>query len=170
MTIPIAMDWVSTRTFPAGTRPASRPWSICSTCAPRVPRPHSLATLPPLGRHQTPPRIVCALISTRQGASSFNQPLSFDTSSVTDMTSMFYVRSARALPPSLQSEPSPCTRRLRRRRSMPPPGPPPRPAPHTLLSTRQRATAFNQPLSFDTSSVTNMLNMFRVRSAPALPP
>ena len=27
--------------------------------------------------------------------------------------------------------------------------------------------AFNQPLTFDTSSVTNMENMFYVRSAPA---
>ena len=31
-------------------------------------------------------------------ASAFNQPLSFDTSRVTDMASMFQVRSARALP------------------------------------------------------------------------
>ena len=124
---------------------------------------------PPGPRHLAPRRI--PLLSTRQRATAFNQPLSFDTFSVTDMASMFYVRSARALPPSLQSEPSPCTRRLRRRRSsMPPPGPPPRPASHTLLSTRQRATAFNQSLSFGTSSVTNMLRMFRVRSAPALPP
>ena len=30
-------------------------------------------------------------------ASAFNQPLSFDTSSVTDMSYMFYVRSAHAL-------------------------------------------------------------------------
>jgi hypothetical protein len=37
--------------------------------------------------------------STRQGASAFNQPLSFDTSSVTRMTYMFFVRSARALRP-----------------------------------------------------------------------
>ena len=34
------------------------------------------------------------------------------------------------------------------------------------LSTRQRASAFNQPLSLDTSSVTNMDGMFEVRSAP----
>ena len=36
----------------------------------------------------------------------FNQPLSFDTSSVTDMSWMFWVCSARALPPSLQSVPA----------------------------------------------------------------
>jgi hypothetical protein len=32
------------------------------------------------------------------------------------------------------------------------------------------ASAFNQPLSFDTSKVTNMRNMFEVRSARALAP
>ena len=35
------------------------------------------------------------------------------------------------------------------------------------LSTRQYATAFNQPLSWDIASVTNMYNMFYVRSARA---
>ena len=44
------------------------------------------------------------------------------------------------------------------------------PASHALPSTRQYASAFNQPLSFDTSSVTNMWNMFWVRSARALGP
>ena len=39
-----------------------------------------------------------------------------------------------------------------------------------LVLTRQGASAFNQPLSFDTSSVTNMLNMFGVCFAPALSP
>ena len=32
-------------------------------------------------------------------ADAFNQPLSFDTSSVTDMSYMFAVRAARAVPP-----------------------------------------------------------------------
>jgi len=36
--------------------------------------------------------------------------------------------------------------------------------------TRQRAHAFNQPLSFDTSKVTTMFGMFEVRSARALTP
>ena len=40
-----------------------------------------------------------ARLSTRQSATVFNQPLSFDTSKVTDMRYMFDVRSARALPP-----------------------------------------------------------------------
>jgi len=35
------------------------------------------------------------------------------------------------------------------------------------LSIRQSASAFNQPLSFDTSSVTTMEYMFQVRSARA---
>ena len=35
-------------------------------------------------------------------------------------------------------------------------------------STRQHAYAFNQPLSFDTSEVTNMADMFQVRPARAL--
>ena len=39
-----------------------------------------------------------------------------------------------------------------------------------LLSTRQNVQAFNQPLSFDTSSVTTMRYMFQVRSARALGP
>ena len=169
------------------------------------------------------------LLSTRQRASAFNQPLSFDTSSVTNMDYMFHVRSARALPPSLESG-SPRACRLRPPSALPPPGPyraphrkcppsdsaarvdvqpaaelrhvqrhehgrhvsgalrtrptPPSPPParcayaaisprplsrlapcpasYALLSTRQWAYAFNQPLSFDTSSVTNMADMLAV--------
>ena len=37
-----------------------------------------------------------------------------------------------------------------------------------LPSTRQYATAFNQPVSFNTSKVTDMKQMFEVRSARAL--
>ena len=44
-----------------------------------------------------------------------------------------------------------------------------RPSSHAFLSTRQLAYAFNQPLSFVTSSVTNMEFMFTVRSARAVP-
>ena len=39
---------------------------------------------------------MCALLPALQGASSFNQPLHFDTSKVTNMVAMFSVRSARA--------------------------------------------------------------------------
>jgi len=53
--------------------------------------------------------------STRQGASAFNQPLSFDTSSVTTMYRMFKVRSARALgPQALGRAFSPCMPEARR--------------------------------------------------------
>ena len=62
-------------------------------------------------RHPTPSRlpgrtsscIACPPFDSRQGASVFNQPLSFDTSKVTDMSWMFYVRSARALAPTALS-------------------------------------------------------------------
>jgi hypothetical protein len=83
------------------------------------------------------------------------------------MSLMFYVRSARALGPQpfLRVAPRAC-RRCRLVPSLPPPGshlsPP---ASHALPSTRQGASAFNQPLSFDTSSVTDMGYMFDVRSA-----
>ena len=43
------------------------------------------------------------------------------------------------------------------------------PASYALLATRQKASAFNQPLSFNTSSVTTMHAMFLVRSARAPP-
>jgi len=88
---------------------------------------------------------------------------------------MFSVRSARALAPQALSRAfSPCMSLV-----VPPPctpGPPASrlaplpPASHALPSTRQGASAFNQPLSFDTSSVTNMYQMFNVRSARALGP
>ena len=43
-----------------------------------------------------------------EGATAFNQPLSFDTSKVTKMGYMFSVRSARALAPQPQVGPSSC--------------------------------------------------------------
>ena len=51
-----------------------------------------------------------------------------------------------------------------------PPGPYLFPTSHARLSTRQRASAFNQPLSLDTSKVKTMYGMFYVRSARALAP
>ena len=44
------------------------------------------------------------------------------------------------------------------------------PASNALLSTGQDAVDFNRPLSFDTSKVTTMEDMFNVRSARALHP
>ena len=43
-----------------------------------------------------------AMFDVSYGSSAFNQPLSFDTSKATDMGLMFSVRSARALPPVSQ--------------------------------------------------------------------
>ena len=88
------------------------------------------------------------------------------------MHNMFYVRPAHALPPSLQSGP-PRACRVRRRRLAPFPPPGPRTSPRIASSSsdsRQYASAFNQPLSFDTSSVKRMDTMFHVRPARALAP
>jgi surface protein len=108
------------------------------------------------------------------GAHAFNQPLSLDTSKVTTMYKMFYVRSARALAPNSLESGLPRACRLI---APPPPhalrprGPHLAPASHVPLpSTRQNAKAFNQPLSFDTSKVTDMNSMFNVRSERALTP
>ena len=107
----------------------------------------------------------------RQGASAFNQPLSFDTSSVTTMRYMFMVRSSYAPPratrpglPRICSRALSCTLRAPR-------SPAASPGPHcvyallSILGATQEASAFNQPLSFDTSSVTNMGLMFRSAGA-----
>ena len=112
--------------------------------------PPSLTLQPP--RARTSPRIV-AFFYPRQVTKAFNKPLSFDTSKVTDMVGMFHVRSARALPPhNLQS----------RRRHPAPSGP------HIVPLLARQLSKFNQPLSFDTSRVTNMHAMFYVRSARAI--
>ena len=83
----------------------------------------------------TPRPISSALLSTRQRAEEFNQPLSFDTSRVTDMRSMLRVHfarvscshtdSSRALPCTLHARPPP------HRPSSPPPRPPTA-APHRM--------------------------------------
>jgi len=87
------------------------------------------------------------------------------------MYAMFYVRSARALAPLPLSRALPvhadcvaATQRPHASRAAP------LPASHARLSTRQNVYAFNQPLSFDTSKVTNINAMFNVRSARALAP
>ena len=82
----------------------SRALFVHATC---VAVTHSALT--PHGPHPPLPTLR-ARLSTRQRASAFNQPLSFDTYSVTDMRYMFSVRSAHALaPPSLHSRAfSPC--------------------------------------------------------------
>ena len=103
---------------------------------------------------------------------NFNADISnWDTSSVTDMEGMFCVRSARALAPAALSRALPvhavcvaATQRLYAPRAAP------RRASHARRSNRQRTSTFSQALSFDTSKVTNMVEMFYVRSASALLP
>jgi len=71
------------------------------------------------------------LPSTRQYASAFNQPLSLDTSSVTDMSYMFTVRSARALAPNSLESGLPVHAACAAAASRPPASrPAPRPASH----------------------------------------
>jgi hypothetical protein len=80
-------------------------------------------TGPPASRLAPLPPASHALPSTRQLASAFNQPLSFDTSSVTTMYGMFQVRPARVpLAPSLLRVGPHACRRCRLVPSLPPPG------------------------------------------------
>ena len=87
------------------------------------------------------------------------------------MYAMFYVRSARFAYPSALSQTLPvhaaCVAAPQRPHVF---RAAPLPASHARPSTRQQASAFNQPLSFDTSKVTDMGRMFSVRSARALAP
>ena len=64
---------------------------LVAACVAATQRPHASRAAPLPTSH--------ARLSARQGAYKFNQSLSFDTSKVTTMGYMFYVRFARALPP-----------------------------------------------------------------------
>ena len=99
---------------------------------------------PPPASRLTPPHTVCPAYDPRQEAKAFNQPLSWDTSGVTNMFEMFRVRcSPRALCPpksavaGLSNSLSPA-RELRARHAR---SPPPasrlaaRPTPCALLAT-----------------------------------
>ena len=118
----------------------SRAVPVHAACVAANQRPHASRAAPLPTSH--------ARLSTRQIASVFNQPLSFDTSKVTEMGYMLAVRE-----PEHPASPVVAL-----------------PALHARLSTRQEAHLFNQPLSFDTSKVTNMEYMFKVHSARALAP
>ena len=133
--------------------PASQPCTACSTCAP--PRALSQSAVEPaparcVNRDRPPPpartspRTACPPFDSRQSASAFNQPLSFDTTSVTSMYGMFRVRSSPCPAPNLQSSPAPHAACPAIARRLPSAGPHPRPAPHALLSTlgspRRRST------------------------------
>ena len=78
----------------------SRALPVHATCVAATQRPHASRAAPLLSPH--------ARLLTRQRAYAFNQPLSFDTSKVTDMHWMFMVRSARAPQPSFTVGLSPC--------------------------------------------------------------
>ena len=160
----------------------SQPCTTCSTCAPprALPRicgrtlpctllapPSSAAPRPPSGPWLASHHM-CSPFDPRQRALAFNQPLSFDTSSVTSMESMLRVRCSPCPAPNLQSSPllhAACPAVARRLSRLP-----------TCTSActaclpfdpRQfESSAFNQPLSFDTSSVTTLYYMFAVRSSP----
>eukprot|EP00964_Phaeocystis_antarctica_P157294 scaffold127415_cov63-Phaeocystis_antarctica.AAC.3 len=69
--------------------------AACAAVARRVPPPPA----------RTSPRTLCPLFYSRQAASAFDQPLSFDTSSVTDMGQIFRVCSSPCPAPNLQSSP-----------------------------------------------------------------
>ena len=184
------------------------------------------------------PLLPMLLSFTWQMADAFNQPLSFDTSSVTSMQRMFQVRCVCARPsastvgaflhaactaaasrrplvynphvalllcfafhsavrvfvqpvaeprhvqrhrhavdvlgalrarPTLRLQTRGLPARCTRRRLPSPFRPACRPCCHASLNTRQGASAFNQPLSLNTSSVMSTSGMFSVRSARCLP-
>jgi len=105
-----------------------------------------------------------------QAASAFNQPLSFDTSSLTDMSQMFLVRT----PPHACRAKCPVGSSVHALRAPPPPPhafAPCHPSRVALLMRlsvpRQSAWAFNQPLSFDTSGVTDTQGTSQVRTPRA---
>ena len=81
-----------------------------------------------------------------ESAMAFNQPLSWDTPSVTNMGYMFY--GAPKFNQPLDFDTSSVT---------------------AMDYMFEETSAFNQPLSFDTSSVTTMSGMFYVRF-PRVPP
>jgi len=92
--------------------------------------------------------------------------VNFDTSRVTNMDHMFRVHFARL--PCAQTPVEPSLARCMRGRH--PTDRPPcasRPAPRPT-SYAQDAKGFNQPVNFDTSRVTGMIEMFKVHSARTL--
>ena len=129
-----------------------------------APQSHTASRLPAAARPAARPApFTPCLCDPRQGATAFNQPLSWDTARVTKTWQMFSVCShprcsLPVCPRKLRSRPLPCMLRA------------PRSHAASRLTPRQRATAFNQPLSWDTSSVTNMRDMFSVLHATLTAP
>eukprot|EP00964_Phaeocystis_antarctica_P046650 scaffold26979_cov53-Phaeocystis_antarctica.AAC.1 len=142
---------------------------MCSRATPRT------RCLPRRCAHGTflyrSPRIICPAFVPRQQASAFNQPLSFDTSSVTTMQQMFYQTSAFNQPLSFDTS-SVTTMHLMfyRAWAFNQPLSFDTSKVTTMHSMFLRASPFNQPLSFDTSSVRSMYGMFNVRCSPCPAP
>ena len=156
----------------------------CSPCAPRVPwPPQPLSPALPCTcrlhrRHPTPSR-------PPGRTSSRNTCPPFDSAGRVGVRPRAQLRHvqrhahapdvrgalrARALGPTLSVSPPVDAKHVAATQRPHASRPAPLPASHARLSTRQAASAFNQPLSFDTSKVTTMERMFAVRSARALPP
>ena len=135
-----------------------------ATCAPRSP-PNALA---PPGPHLFPHRMPASRLGRARRRSISRSASTRPRSQTWKTCSLCAPRVP--CPYGLDSGP-PRARHLRRRHPMPSASrAAPLPASHARLSTRQRVHKFNQPLSFDTSKVTTMSNMFAVRSARALAP
>eukprot|EP00964_Phaeocystis_antarctica_P164088 scaffold141506_cov51-Phaeocystis_antarctica.AAC.2 len=116
--------------------PVPCPQSAVAPCplhATRAPRSSTACRLPT----RTSPRTACPPFDPRQYVTALNQPLSFDTSSVTNMGYMFRVRSSPCPAPNLQSSPAlhaACPAVACR---LPPPGP--HLAPYRMPSVRLSA-------------------------------
>ena len=91
-----------------------------------------------------------------QGAAKFNQPLRFDTSSVTSMRAMFNMSA---------DDPDPCRRRLSWWSTFNSPLSFDTSSVTSMAGMFQGASAFNQALSFDTQNVNDMSRMFRGATA-----
>ena len=153
--------------------------ALCPPCTLCGCTPHSrLPPATPPGPHTArpaPPHTACPACDPWQRATAFNQPLmSWDTSSVTNTDRMFAVRgSPRALPPTCSRAHTYFLHTLRAPHNCTPPRLPVRSSPRTVCPAYdppQKATAFNQPLSWDTSSVTQMSYTFDVGCSPPPPP
>eukprot|EP00964_Phaeocystis_antarctica_P141700 scaffold106778_cov65-Phaeocystis_antarctica.AAC.1 len=101
--------------------------------------PCTLDSVAPVCWPAASPRTVWPPFDSRQYASAFNQPLSFDTSSVTAMNAMFMVRSSPCPATNLQSRPLLQLRAPRSSIACCRPTCIPRPAPPALLLTLGRA-------------------------------
>ena len=144
-------------------------------CSPQhsLPRPlHGRSPPAASPAARSPPRTVCPACDPRQGAKAFNQPLSWDTSRVTRMGSMFLVRRSPRFAPAISAvaaiSPARCVHTVSpaaRLSRLPARSPPCTVCP--ACDPRQGAQAFNQPLSWDISGLmVDMSGIFSVRCSP----